>query len=70
MLAIDAKAGYCYSMNESALRVWDLIADPTPVDGVCARLLREYAVEPDVCRREVIELLQNLLDAGLVRVED
>lgn len=68
LLAIDAQAGYCYSLNETAGRVWDLIATPMSFAEICVQLRREYAVDEQTCRREVISLLQGLCDAGLVQV--
>jgi hypothetical protein len=70
LLAIDAQAGYCYSLNETAGRVWDLIATPMSLDAICAQLCREYAVDEQTCRREVTTLLQGLCDAGLVQIND
>ena len=68
MLAIDAQAGFCYSLNETAGRVWDLIATPISLDAICAQLGRQFAVDEQTCRREVTALLQGLCDAGLVQV--
>jgi hypothetical protein len=68
LLAIDAQAGYCYSLNETAGRVWDLIAVPMSLDAICAQLRREYAVDEPTCHREVTALLQGLCDAGLVQL--
>jgi hypothetical protein len=68
LLAIDAQAGYCYSLNETAGRVWDMIATPMSLGAICAQLRREYAVDEPTCRREVTALLQGLCDAGLVQV--
>ncbi|MBM3333431.1 PqqD family protein [Candidatus Sumerlaeota bacterium] len=68
LLAVDAQAGYCYSLNETAGRVWDLIATPTPVSAVCEQLRGQYAVGEAICQREVVQLLQGLCDAGLVQV--
>lgn len=68
LLALDAQAGYCYSLNETAGRVWDLIAAPTSLEAICAQLRREYAVDELTCRRQVTALLQGLCDAGLVQV--
>ncbi len=69
MLAIDERAGYYYSMNESAGRVWELIAQPVAVSVVCEQLANEFAVAPDVCLRDVLNLLRALLGAGLVKIE-
>jgi len=70
LLAIDAEDGFCYSLNETAGRVWDLIATPLPVAAVCARLCKEYAVDEATCLREVTNLLQRLSASGLVQVVD
>lgn len=68
LLAIDAQAGYCYSLNETAGRVWDLLATPMSLEAICAQLRRVYVVDEQTCRREVTALLQGLCDAGLVQV--
>jgi hypothetical protein len=68
LLAIDAQAGYCYSLNETAGRVWDLIVAPISLEAICAQLRREYAVDEATCHREVTALLQGLCDAGLVQL--
>jgi hypothetical protein len=70
LLAIDPEAGYCYSLNETAGRVWELITHPTAIGAVCAQLRKEYTVDDATCLREVLALLQTLCEAGLVRVLD
>jgi hypothetical protein len=70
LLAINADAGYCYSLNETAGRVWELIVEPQTVGAVCLQLAREYSVDEATCLREVTRLLQGLHGAGLVRVVD
>ena len=68
-LGIDSEAGFCYGLNEVSVRVWDLIETPVSVSSVCAALLQEYDVDDATCRRDVIELLRKLSEAGLIRVE-
>jgi hypothetical protein len=68
LLAIDAQAGFCYALNDTAGRVWELIETPMPVGAVCARLRDEYAVEEATCLREVTALLQEWSEAGLIEV--
>lgn len=70
MLAIDEKAGYYYSLNESAARVWELISSPVPVNALCVRLCEEYEVDEKTCRGDLLQLLQSLLDVGLLEVKD
>jgi hypothetical protein len=47
-----------------------MISAPLSVGEVCTRLRREYAVEEEICRRDVIALLSSLREAGLVQVID
>jgi hypothetical protein len=70
LLAIDQRAGYCYSMNPSAARIWELIPNPTPVSSVCTVLCKEFGVEEEQCREDVLDFLAVLADAGLVKVAD
>lgn len=68
LLAIDSQAGFCYSLNESAGRVWELIATPVQVGAMCDRLQQEFAVDEATCRKDVLALLQDLANAGLLQV--
>jgi hypothetical protein len=70
LLAIDQQAGYCYAMNPSAARIWELIPSPTRVSAVCATLCSEFGVNEEQCREDVVNFLAALADAGLVRVAD
>jgi hypothetical protein len=69
LLALDAQAGRCYSLNHSSARVWELIEAPTEVSEVCERLTAEYDVEPARCVAEVTELLGRLREEGLIEVQ-
>jgi hypothetical protein len=69
-LAIDERAGYCYSLNISAGRVWDLMPSPVAVSVICSALCTEFSVDRESCLRDVSELLDTMRAAGLVRVAD
>jgi hypothetical protein len=70
LLAIDERGGYCYSMNASAARVWELVATPTVVSDVCTVLCDEFEVDRETCLRDVSEILADMREAGLVNVAD
>lgn len=70
VLAIDQNAGYCYSLNASAARVWELILTPISVDSICVALCHEFAVDHETCLRDISDLLTAMRDAGLVKVTD
>ena len=70
LLAMDERAGYCYSLNVSAARVWELIRIPTSVEYLCLTLCSEFQVDPETCLRDVTELLAELREAGLIKISD
>ena len=70
LLAIDARAGYCYSLNESASRAWELISSPMRVETVCRQLLEEFDIDKAACERDISELFERLHEAGLIRISD
>jgi len=70
LLAIDSQAGFCYSLNETAGLVWDFMADPIKVSTICTQLGEEFAVDEATCLTDVIQLLQGLHEAELVKVRD
>ena len=70
IVALNIESGVCYGLNAVGARVWNLIEEPTRIGEVCDTLLAEYTVEPDTCRREVLELVEELMSEGLVVVSD
>ena len=59
-----------YSLDGVGGRIWQLLASPRSIAGVCDVLLDEYAIEPDECRRQVLEFLDRLVAEGLAVVVD
>jgi hypothetical protein len=70
IVALNIESGVCYGLNPVGARVWNLIEEPTRIGEVCDTLLTEYTVEPDTCRQEVLELVEELMSEGLVVVSD
>ena len=68
LIAMSVEQGACYGLNGVGTRIWALIAEPRSIDSLCEQLLGEFEVEPDRCRREVVELLGELRADGLVTV--
>lgn len=67
---LDLKAGMYYGLDRVGARVWNLIQEPRVAEEIRDVLVSEYEVEPDRCERDLIVLLQRLVDEGLVEVND
>jgi hypothetical protein len=66
VVALSVEQGTCYGLNRVGSRIWKLIERPIRISDVCAALLPEYSVEPDVCEREVLDFLGQLLAQGMI----
>jgi hypothetical protein len=67
VVALDVAKGVCYGLNRTGSRVWDLLAEPTSARAICGALAALYDVEPARCEREVLTLLDQLIDEGLAQ---
>jgi hypothetical protein len=68
LLAIDSQAGFCYSLNETAGLIWEMMAEPITLKEICTRLQEKFDVDEKDCLSDVTALLQGLYQAELVKV--
>ena len=57
-----------FSMNATGGTIWELIQEPKTVAELCDAVAARYEVDPAVCYRDVVALLQQLADARLVEI--
>ena len=68
LIGMSVEQGACYGLNEVGTRIWDLLAEPRSIASLCEQLTSEYELDADQCRREVLELVEDLRTEGLVKV--
>jgi hypothetical protein len=66
IVALSIEQNTCYGMNRIASRIWTLLANPMRISDLCAALLETYKVDPDVCERQVLDLLEGFRAEGLI----
>jgi len=67
---LDLSGGMYYGLDEVGARIWELVQEPRVVEDVQGVILEEYDVEPEIAKRDVLTLLQALVDRELVEVRD
>jgi len=67
-IILDLEGGTYYGLNEVGAQVWALVSTPRPVAEICTELERRYDVEREVLERDVVDLLSEMQEHGLVRV--
>lgn len=59
-----------FGLDEVGGRCWAELASATPIGDIVDRLSGEYEVEPGTLKKDIMDLVQHLVDAGLASVED
>lgn len=61
--------GTYYGLDPVGALVWKLIQEPRPVSAIATAIQDEFEVDADRCRRDLLDLLQDMETAGLLRVQ-
>jgi hypothetical protein len=67
LMALDVEGGTCFGFNPVATGVWRHLASPKSFDELKEALLAEYDVSSEQCSQELRELLDDLVEKGLIR---
>lgn len=59
-----------YSLNETGGRIWTLLQNPVAVGTIRKILLDEHEVASDRVETDLLALLTQLLDEGLIELSD
>ena len=58
--------GDFYNLDDISSYIWSLIENPKSVADLCLALQERYDVDPDTCEQDVLALLNDLANNGLV----
>ena len=57
-----------FGLDEVGTRMWGLVCNSESIEAAYEQLLHEYDVEPATLRRDLEELVELLLDHGLIEL--
>ncbi len=66
IVALHVERGKCYGMENVTAAIWAMLAEPLDLDQLCATLVERYDVEPERCRFETGQVIDQLINEGLV----
>lgn len=66
---LNMKDGVYYGLNPVGAWIWNLIQKPIKVNEILDKLLEEYDVEKEVALKDMMELLEQLLENELVKIQ-
>ena len=59
-----------FTLNEVGSTIWELLDGSTSLDNIVSAICDQYEVTPEESRRDVVELIDSLQAAGLIRQDD
>ena len=65
-IVVDPRTREVHLFNETAARIWELLASPQTIEDLTASLADEYDASADELRAAVEETLNALRDKGLL----
>lgn len=65
-IVVDPKRREVHLLNETAARIWELLASPRSLDDLTATLGDEYDVGEDELRTAIVECVDGLASKGLL----
>ena len=66
---MNIESGKYFGLDIIGSRIWELIEKPHRVSELVLELLKEYDVEDDNCRQDVLMFLNILYDQGLIDID-
>ncbi len=66
---VDLKAGIYFGLDEVGTRIWEWIGEHGRVGSVLDAIVGTYEVSREQARQDLVHLIEELLEQGLVRTE-
>ncbi len=68
VVLMNVGRGRFYGLGETGSSVWRRLGSPIRVDDLCRELMLEYHADPEMLLSDVIVLLEQMQEEGLVKV--
>ena len=65
---LNLKTSTYFGLNTVGASIWKLVRESKTVSQIRDAIIQEYDVEPDRCEHDILELLQELSEHGLIEI--
>lgn len=65
---LDVQSGTYYGLNDVGASIWAMIQEPKAIAKVQSAIMAEYDVSAEQCEQDVLTLLEQLIEIGLVNI--
>lgn len=69
MVLMSIERGNYYGLDAIATDIWKRLEQPLTVSDLCGALVEEYDADAETILRDVLALLEHLLDEGFIEIK-
>jgi hypothetical protein len=66
MVLLDLAAGRYFGLDEVGTRMWQVLTEADTLEAACEQLVGEFEVEPERLREDLLGLVEELRESGLL----
>jgi hypothetical protein len=70
IIILDLKAGLYFGLDNVGAKIWELVQQPRTIASLREAILDGFEVSGDVCQRDLVALLRELLDRNLIELRN
>ena len=70
VVVFNSDSGVYYGLDDTGVRVWELLQEARSAAQIGQILVEEYQVTQQRCEEDLLAMLQDMADAGLILVND
>ncbi|GGG76500.1 lasso peptide biosynthesis PqqD family chaperone [Paenibacillus radicis (ex Gao et al. 2016)] len=65
---MSVSTGKYYNLGQTGGRIWELLSEPSTLEGLVDELCTEYEIDREACERQVTAFLAQLTEQGLIQI--
>ena len=70
VVILDLKTSVYFGLNRVGAAIWEALNEPKTAADICTVIYEKYDVDESQCQEDVIDLLSNLENVGLIDIVD
>ena len=67
---LNIESGIYFGLDPVGTKIWNSLKEPCKISDLVDMILSEYDVDEERCKNDVIELINNLKENGLAKVNE
>lgn len=67
---LNFESGIYFGLDPIGTKIWNSLKKPCKISNLVEMIIKEYDVDEERCKNDVIELINNLKENGLAKVNE